>query len=231
MNLPPLIPGILRKRYKRFLADIELENGEMITAHCPNPGRMQSCSEPGRRVMISKNDLPHRKLAYTWELYRAPDSWVNVNTLRANAIVAEALRAESIPELAGYSSVQAEIKSGDSRIDFLLHGQGGKCFVEVKSVTLVEHRVAMFPDAVTLRGYKHLLQLQQLAISGSCAVIFFLVQRQDAERFCPARHIDPRYADALQSAVQQKVKVVVYQTRIDEQQITVANSLPFSIVC
>ncbi|MBN1541622.1 DNA/RNA nuclease SfsA [candidate division KSB1 bacterium] len=229
MNHPPLTKGNLVKRYKRFLADIVLQNGEIVTAHCPNPGSMQSCSKAGRPVLLSKHESPKRKLAYTWELYRAPHSWVNVNTLRTNAIVAEAVKTGRIPSLTGYGFLQREVTVGDSRIDLFLSGIRGDCYVEVKSVTLALKSVAMFPDAVTLRGRKHLRCLQQLTRAGARAAMLFLVQRGDVASFRPAHHIDPHYAETLQQAALNGVEILVYQTHITTKQTTVVRSLPYNL--
>ncbi|KAA3661589.1 MAG: DNA/RNA nuclease SfsA [Calditrichaeota bacterium] len=229
---PPLIKGTLKKRYKRFLADIELESGEVVTAHCPNSGRMTGCAMPEGTVYIAPAVDKKRKLKYTWELtFIEPDNWVGVNTMRTNRIVEEALINREIPGLADYIELQREKKyGGNSRIDFLLTMvDGRKHFVEVKNVSLVENGKAKFPDAVTTRGQKHILELMNMVELGHRASLFFLVNRQDAKSFEAAGHIDPRYAELLKDAKKAGVDVFVYQTVADNLNITLGNSLPFNI--
>lgn len=210
----PLIEGTLIKRYKRFLADIRLDDGEVITAHCPNSGSMKGYKEEGLRVWVSKSDNPKRKLAYTWELVEdRSEEKIMVHAARANALVKEAIEAGKIPELKGYSHLRTEVKYGrqNSRIDLLLEEGESKCFIEVKSVTLKEGKVLMFPDAVTTRGQKHLQELMDVKADGDRAVLFFAVLRQGGEGFTPAGHIDPEYARLLAEAIESGVEVLVYQ--------------------
>jgi len=215
--LPPLIPGKLVKRYKRFLADVILEDGREVTAHCPNSGRMIACSQPGRKVYLSQHDNPKRKLKYTWELIDMPASLVGVNTQLPNRLVAHAIAKGQVSELTGYSDIQREVKVGDhSRLDLRLHSPGqGSCYIEVKNCTLVEDGVARFPDAVTARGRKHLEELSRLTASGHRAVMFFLIQRMDAQLFQPADDIDPAYGKALREVYAQGVEIVAYDVTID----------------
>ena len=230
LHWPELIPGKLVKRYKRFLADVALENGETtVTAHCPNSGSMQACSEPGRPVFISFHDNPKRKLKYTWELIQMPTSLVGVNTQVPNRLVYHSILKGMVDELAGYDTVKREVKAGKhSRLDLMLSGKGRRlCYVEVKNCTLVEDGVAQFPDAVTTRGRKHLLELQSLVAGGSRCVMFYLIQRMDAQVFKPADHIDPAYGQALRQAAQKGVEVLVYDVTIDQQQIVLNNSVPY----
>lgn len=181
MILPdPLIPGKLIQRYKRFLADIELENGETVTAHCANPGSMKGLLKTGSPVLLSKSENPGRKLKFTWELVRVDSNWVCVNTAITNRIVHEALQEGKISELAGYSEIKPEAVWGlHTRFDFLLQKGDSKCFVEVKNVTLAEQDVALFPDAITRRGTKHLNELLNVVHCGHRAVMVFLVNRED----------------------------------------------------
>jgi sugar fermentation stimulation protein A len=232
---PPLVRGILLKRYKRFLADVRLDSGGTVTAHCANSGRMTSCCEAGRPVYLSTHDNPRRKLKHTWELIEMANSLVGVNTAMPNRLVAAALRAQSVPELAAYTEVGTEVAvkagaNGGSRLDIRLDGDGlPPCFVEVKNCTLVTEGLAQFPDAVTTRGRKHLVELQRLVAEGARGLMFYLVQRMDADRFEPAREIDPAYAKELARAVQGGVEVLVYDVKIDLNEIILGRPLPFSI--
>ncbi len=194
-----LIPATLLRRYQRFLADVELVDGTVLTAHCPNPGRMTSCCEPGRPVWISDSQNPKRKLRYTLEMIRMGRTWVGVNTARANPAVAGFIRAGKIPELSGYDQIKPEVRAGDSRLDLLLVDNAGErpdCYVEIKSSTLRAGEHAAFPDAVTERGRKHLARLAALVASGYRGVIFYFVGRADCRRFRPADEVDPAYGAA-----------------------------------
>ena len=228
MNWPPLISGILIKRYKRFLADIRLADGTIVTAHCPNSGSMTGCSEPGRPVYISRHSNPRRKLPYTWELIDMGRSLVGVNTLVPNRLVAAAIADNGIPELEGFEKIQPEVNVGShSRLDLKLEKRdSAPCYVEIKNCTLVEESRAFFPDAVTMRGRKHLEVLESLISAGNRCVIFFLVQRMDARSFSPADHIDPAYGAALRSASNRGVEPLVYDVEIDLDQIYIRHRLP-----
>ena len=226
--LPRLIPGILVQRYKRFLADVILETGETVTAHCPNTGSMRGCCEPGKKVYLSESDNPRRKLSYTWELMELPETLVGINTQIPNKLVQHSIGAGPVDELLGYTFIKPEVKTGDhTRLDLLLsNDRGDECFVEVKNCTLVENGLARFPDAVTLRGQKHLAELERLVLAGKRAVIFFLIQRMDAVSFSPADDIDPAYAIALQQAVDAGVEVVARQANLTIERISMGRSLP-----
>lgn len=226
--LPPLLQGRLIKRYKRFLADICLDSGETVTAHCPNSGSMKGCSEPGSHVWISRNDTPRRKLAYTWELIRTPASLVGINTLVPNRLVKKAIENRMISELCGYTHVRSEVKTSQgTRLDLVLEGTGNdRCYVEIKNCTLVEDGTAMFPDAVTLRGQKHLDELINLVKMGYRGVIFYLIQRMDAVRFTPAAMIDERYADKLRDAADNGVEIVIRDVQIDLERIRINHPVP-----
>ncbi|OQY60614.1 MAG: sugar fermentation stimulation protein SfsA [Desulfobacteraceae bacterium 4572_88] len=224
---PELIPGTLIRRYKRFLADVELENGETVTAHCPNSGSMTACCAPGSPVYLSYHDNPRRKLKYTWELIRMPGSLVGVNTLVPNRLVCQSVEGGFVKELDAYDTVRREVRVGShSRLDLLLEkGEQEKCFVEIKNCTLVEEDgTAYFPDAVTLRGRKHLAELERLALENRC-VMFFLIQRCDAKIFRPADHIDPEYGKKLRVAASQGVEILVYDVRIDLEGIALNRKL------
>nr|WP_320191571.1 DNA/RNA nuclease SfsA [uncultured Desulfobacter sp.] len=210
-ELPPLIKGKLLKRYKRFLADIELENGEVVTAHCPNSGSMKGCAQPGAEAWISHSTNPKRKLKYTWELTRIDGTVIGINTLVPNRLVKASVENNLIPELSGYSQVRSEVKTSEhTRLDLMLDSDNkASCFVEIKNCTLVENGIARFPDAVTTRGQKHIQELVKLAAEGHRAVLFFLVQRTDADRFTPAADIDPDYAEKLMQARLKNVEIII----------------------
>ena len=222
-----LIKATLVKRYKRFLADVKLETGEEVTAHCPNTGSMKSCGEPGDTIYLSYNDKPSRKLKYTWELSQTASGLVGVNTHRPNHIVGEALEHKTIPELAAYSEVKREVKSGDSRFDFKLSTKDLRkpCWVEVKNVTLLEEQTVYFPDAVSTRALKHIQTLADLVKKGDRAVIFFLVNRTEKVDFKTADHIHPDYGKALIEAKKIGVEVLVYQNKITTSEISISQSL------
>ena len=226
MQLPtPLIPGRLLKRYKRFFTDVELDDGRVVTAHTPNTGSMRQCAVPGHRVLISPADDPKRKLKYTLELIRVNDHWVDTHTQRSNRLVEEALRRGWIDEFHGYE-VRAEYPFGDSRIDFYLEKGAEKTLLEVKNVTLCDEGTARFPDAVTTRGQKHLRELLAARQQGLRAVIFFLIQRGEAQRFAPADDIDPEYGRLLREVVAGGVEALAYKTQVTPHENRVAERIP-----
>lgn len=228
MRYPPLLPGRLLRRYKRFLADVRLRDGRVVTAHTPNTGAMTGCAVPGSAVRLSRAEGDHRKLRYTWELARAGRSWVMVNTHLANRLAEEAVLAGRIPELAGYSSLRREVRYGrSSRIDLLLEGEpsGERVLVEVKNVTLVEGDRALFPDAVTERGRKHLEEMLAERDRRTRAVMLFCVSRGDAERFAPAESIDPVYARTLRRAAGRGIEVLAYACRVGPSRVTLRRPL------
>jgi sugar fermentation stimulation protein A len=217
----------LIRRYKRFLADILLDDGTELTIHCPNSGSMRSCSEPGSRVCFSRSDNPKRKYPHTLEMVKVGEGWVGVNTSLTNQLVTEALSNGTIVELAGFDSLKREVKTSDgSRLDILLIKDGKKTYVEVKNCSLVENRSALFPDAVTARGTKHLNELSHLLRQGHQGVIFFLVQRSDADTFTPAAAIDPLYAETLARVREEGVMVLAYQAEVTPEAIEVTGSMP-----
>ncbi|WP_029061650.1 DNA/RNA nuclease SfsA [Labrenzia sp. DG1229] len=200
----PLASGRLVKRYKRFLADVVIdENGSEVTAHCANPGSMLGLKEPGSRVWLSQSDNPKRKLKYSWEIIEADGALVGINTAHPNKLVEEAIEAGRIKELTGYETLRREVKYGkNSRIDILLEDNNGKkTYVEVKNVHLMRQAgLAEFPDSVTARGAKHLAELADMAAEGHGAAMVFLVQRPDCDRLSLAADIDPAYASAFAAA-------------------------------
>lgn len=227
---PLLIEGKLLKRYKRFKADVKLRNGHTITALCPNTGSMASCSEPGKTVYLSRHFRPERKLKYTWEMIEMPTSLVGVNTGIPNKLVKESIIQKKIPQLSDFDVIKSEVKYGsNSRIDILLEKNNNKYFIEVKNCTLMENNVCYFPDAVTLRGLKHLKELQREVIYGNRAFMFYLVQRMDVDRFEPAAHIDPAYAEELRKAYQGGVEILVYDVKIDTTRISINRPIPYSL--
>ncbi len=233
----PLLRGCLLKRYKRFLADVRLDTGESVTAHCANPGSMQGLTEPGSEVWLSRAKNPARKLGYTWELIRTNsgtqgDSLVGINTFHPNALAEEAVRAGHIPELAGYTGIRREVRYGrNSRIDLLLEApERPKCYVEVKNVHLCrEPGLAEFPDSVTVRGTKHLRELGDAVEAGNRAVMFYLVQRQDCRRFAVAGDIDPAYAEALVQARERGVEAICYACALTTKEIRVSTPLEIAV--
>ena len=229
----PLIPATLVKRYKRFLADVVLPSGEEITAHVANPGAMIGLAAPGSRVWLSKSSNAKRKLPYSWELvevdFGAGPELIGINTAHPNLLVAEAIAANAIPELAGYTAHRREVKYGrNSRVDFLLEASGRPpCYVEVKNVHLMRRAVlAEFPDSVTARGAKHLDELAAVAAAGARAVMLFLIQIGSASSFALARDIDPAYSAAFDRARAAGVEAVAYRCVIDHAAITLAGPVP-----
>ena len=216
--IPPLQHGRLIKRYKRFLTDIILDDGTEITIHCPNTGSMKNCLYPGQSVWFSQSDNPKRKYPYTFEIMQSDEHHlIGINSGRANALAEEAINKGIIDELNGYTSLQREVKYGEenSRIDILLTGQDKpKCYIEIKSCTLLEEGVGYFPDAVTTRGQKHLRELIQMVQQGHRAVLLFVVQHSGISIVKPAEHIDPLYADLLKQAIKLGVEVLAYQSSI-----------------
>jgi len=225
---PPLQRGELLRRYKRFLADVRLDSGEEIVAHCPNPGSMKTCAEPGWIAWVSPATNPKRKLKWTLELVQSPDAIILVNTARPNAIVEEGIRNGAIPTLSSQGNLRREVRYGtNSRIDILLEQEGKKdCYVEVKNVTLLhENQTAAFPDSVTKRGTKHLQELVSMVQSGHRAVLFFLVSRTNVTRMVPADHIDSTYGKTLRWASQNGVEVIAHRAELSEKGVTIGPSI------
>lgn len=231
----PLIEGVLVSRYKRFFADVRLASGEIVTAHCANSGSMLSVKEPGARVWLSPAPNPERKLRYTWEIIEVHGGLVGINTSHPNRLVAEAIAAGEIQELRGYASLKREQKYGkNSRIDILLEDpKRAPCYVEVKNVTLKraagEAHPAEFPDAVTERGTKHLIEMTDMVQAGARAVMVYLVQRADCRIFRLAADIDPAYAKALKKAMDAGVEAVCYGCDVKPDGITIARPLTLDL--
>lgn len=219
------------KRYKRFLADVQLSDGTIVIAHCPNTGAMTGCAEPGWDVWLSKSNNPKRKLLYTWEVVLTDQHhWIGINTQKANLLVKDAIQENKVAELTGYQTLKAEVKFGEenSRIDFLLTDpEKIDCYVEVKSVTLLDNNAGYFPDAKTLRGQKHLRELSIIASQGKRAVLLFCVQHTGIQSVQVAKHIDPDYAKQLKQAMLNGVEILCYGCEIDSEKIYINQSLPF----
>lgn len=212
-----LVPGTLIQRYKRFLADVQLDGGPIVTAHTTNTGSMKTCWEPGDRVLLEPAANPDRKLKFTWLAVERPGGWVGVETGLPNRVVAEAARRDALPGLAGLHGVRTEVKYGaeNSRIDVLaLDGRGRQVFIEVKNTTLKAGEWALFPDAVTERGIKHLRELQAMVRAGHRAAIAFFVHRTDVSRFDAAWEVDSAYALELDRAAEAGVEVLPLAVRL-----------------
>ena len=228
----PLVPARLIKRYKRFLADVRLEDGREVTAHCANPGSMMGLAEPGMKVWLEPNDDPKKKLKFGWRLVDHENGhFTGVDTSIPNRALKAALVAREVPGLPPYDLVRAEVKYGQtSRIDFLLSGEGPDTYVEVKSVTLSRRNgIAEFPDSVTARGAKHLDELAAMVAEGHRAVMFYLVQRTDCSALTLAGDIDPAYRAAFDRARAAGVEVLAQACQISPQAITLGEPLPFRL--
>lgn len=228
----PLQAAKLIKRYKRFLADVELPNGEIKTMHCANTGAMTGCAEPGSTVWYSTSDNPKRKYPNSWELTQTKEGhWICVNTARANRLVEEAINKKAITELQGYSSLRTEVKYGseNSRIDILLSDEDKpSCYIEVKSVTLLEENgQGFFPDAVTTRGQKHLRELMEVAQRGERAVLFYAILHSGIEKVSAAHHIDPDYHQLIKEAEQAGVEIICYKAVLDQNELYLDNCIEF----
>ena len=227
----PLEPATLLRRYKRFLADIRFADGREAVAHCANPGSMMGLAEAGARIWVEPNDDPKKKLKYGWRLVEhGGGHFTGVDTSVANRVVKAALEARAIAGLE-YDVVRPEVKCGEkSRVDFLLQGGARDLYLEVKSVTLMRQAgLAEFPDSVTARGLKHLQELAAMVTQGHRAVLFFLVQRTDAQSVSVAGDIDAAYAAGLRAAMAAGVEIMAYDCRIDVQGITLGKALPLQL--
>ena len=231
MLLPqPLAHGRLVQRYKRFVADVVLDDGREVTAHCPNPGAMLGLNTPGLGAWISPAAGAKRKLAWTLEMVEADGGLVGINTMLPNPLVAEALAGDAIPELTGYASHRREVRFGEaSRVDFLLEGQGrAPCWLEVKNVHLRRSgTLAEFPDCVAARSSKHLRELSARVAAGDRAVQLFVIQRTDCDRFAACADLDPVYASGLLAAAHAGVEVLCYACDISVNNIRLARRLPW----
>jgi len=224
-----LVHGRLIKRYKRFLADVELDDGSLATAHCTNSGSMKTCLEEGAEVYLTPVDDPNRKTRYTWEMIHINGRWVGINTNHPNRIAYEAIKNGEIEEFLGYKYVQREFTWQDSRFDVYAENDREKCLVEVKNVTMKDGRYARFPDAVTKRGRKHLETLVKAREQGFRTVMLYVIQRMDVEIFGPAWSIDPEYARTLEKARRKGVEVIPLQAKVTPEKIVIAKKLPYQL--
>ena len=224
----PLVIANLVGRRQRFLADVVLQDNTRALAHCPNTGSMKTCLEPGAQIALSKSANPSRKTPFTWEMIHTGGLWVGINTNMANLLTKAALQKNLIPGLANFCNLQSEVKYGDSRLDFMAEYGTGKCYIEVKNVTYCEGNTAMFPDAQTLRGQKHLEALRAIRKSGNRSAIVFIVQRTDAHVFAPAVDVDPVYATLLNDALAEGVEAYAMQIEPKPHGLYFSRMLPFA---
>lgn len=231
---PLLMPARLLRRYKRFLADVELPDGQRTTVHCPNTGAMLGCADPGMDIRLSRATNPERKYPLTWELVEAlPGVWVGIHTGRTNALAREGLEDGTLQELQGYGRIQGEVTLGPGfRVDFQLSGHCRQpdCCLEVKNVTAaVQDGVALFPDAVSERASRHLRELMAQVKAGQRAMLCFCVQRDDVHEVRPADAIDPTYGRTLREALAAGVEVMAYAARIDPEEARLYRRVPVII--
>lgn len=231
MELGELLEATLLHRYKRFLADVELASGEVITVHCPNTGAMTGCAEAGSRVWLSTSDVKTRKYPNTWELVETGSGLACIHSVKANTVVREALGSGLIPGFEAYSGIRSEVKYGEnSRADFVLDGASSKAYIEVKSVTLLrDGGIGAFPDAVSERGRKHLRELRDICDENTRAVLLFCVLHQGIQSVCSAGDIDPAYREALIEAIAAGVEVMAWRASITPKEIKLSHPLPFSV--
>lgn len=226
---PPLFPVTLLKRYKRFLADVRLDDGRELTVHTPNTGSMLGCAEPGMRIWLRDTQNPKRKYRYSWEMSETSNGVkIGVNTMISNQLVTEAIESGIVTELQSYQEISSEVPYGheNSRIDLLLKNESQDCYVEIKNVTAADSMgLAIFPDAVTQRGTKHLCELKAMVEAGHRAVIFFSVQRGDVTGFRPAKEIDPVYAETLSEVMAAGVEAMAWQAEVSPGEISLHNRL------
>jgi len=221
-----LIRGTLIQRYKRFLADVRLSDGQVVTAHCTNTGSMMGCNKPGSAVYISNSARAGRRLLYTWEMIRVDGTWVGINTLHPNRLVAEAIENGGLEELQGYDALRCEVVTRPgTRLDLYLEGSKGACYVEVKNVTLALEGAAAFPDAVSERGTKHMKELIRLHRKGYRAAVVYVVQRTDCTYFRPADEIDAEYGRWLRRAIRAGVEALPYRATVTPKEIVLTERL------
>jgi len=229
-----LVEGELLRRYKRFFADVRLDSGQIVVAHCPNTGRMTGCNSPGFRARVSPANNPKRKLQWTLEQVNDGSTWIGVHPSRANRLAVEAIESGVIGELSGYKTLETEKRYGEkSRIDILLSGHDSRpeslCYVEVKSTTLAENGTGFFPDAVTERGTKHLRELTAMRRQGHRAMVLFCVARADCHTFRPADEIDPTYGQTLRESIEAGVEAFAYRAEVEANAIRLAERLPVEL--
>ena len=226
----PLIHGTLVNRRKRFLADVRLDDGSLVVAHCTNSGSMKSCLEIGAEVYLSPAKSPERKTQYTWEMIKIGGEWVGINTSNPNIVAYQAILDKAIPGLDIYSKATREVKFDESRLDVLAENDYEQCVIEVKNVSMKDGDFALFPDARTERGLKHLNTLIRLKKSGMRAVMLYIIQRTDVSIFAPAWDIDPDYATGLVEAEKQGVEIFPVQVSVTPEQIEIVRKLPYQLL-
>jgi sugar fermentation stimulation protein A len=227
----PLIEGTLIRRYKRFLADVKLRNGDEITAHCANPGSMMGCSEPGSKVLVSVHEDPRRRFKHQIEIIYAGRTAVGIHTGRPTTVLTEAIMHGKISELAGYATLKREVRTQRmENIDITLEGNGLRpCFISVRNVTLAYESVGYFPDAITQNSAQDMSELTDLVREGSRAVVFFVAQRSDVEWFRPADHIDPDFGQAFRDAIARGVEALCYRAKVTRKGIELDKKLPVDL--
>jgi sugar fermentation stimulation protein A len=223
----PLIKGKLIKRYKRFLADVELENGKIIIAHCTNSGSMLSCLEEGADVYLSPVSSPTRKTKFTWEMININHQWIGINTNIPNLLVYNSILAGDIEKVGKYKILKREVTFSDSRFDIYGENENEKCFIEVKNVSMKDGKFARFPDAITKRGTKHLKTLMEVKKQNMRAIMIYIIQRMDVEIFAPAVEIDPEYTKTLKKAFSAGVEIIPLQAKVTPDYIEIVREIPF----
>ena len=224
-----LIPAKLIRRYKRFLTDVELEDGSTAIAHCTNSGTMISCIEEGAPIYLSPAKDPKRKTRFTWEMIFMNNNWIGINTMIPNKLVYEAIVNNEIKGLEGYTTVKREVTFEDSRLDIFAENKNEKCWIEVKNVTMKVGNAALFPDAVTTRGLKHLETLIRIKKQGMRAVMVYVIQRMDVNSFGTANNIDPKYGEALKRAIKEGVEIFPVQAKVSPEGIDIVGILKMQI--
>ena len=224
-----LMEGKLIRRYKRFLADVILQNGTVVVAHCTNSGSLKTCIEEGAPVFLSPAKDPKRKTKFTWEMIFINGNWIGINTMIPNKLAYDAIVVGDIKKLRGYTSVKREVSFDDSRFDIYAENDTEKCFIEVKNVTMRVDNFARFPDAVTIRGQKHLKTLIKVKKLGIRAVMLYVIQRVDVDFFGIADKIDPEYGKTLKHAIDNGVEVIAVQAKVTPEEISIIKELPLVI--
>lgn len=227
----PTQTGTLLRRYQRFLADVRLADGTTLTVHCPNSGSMLGCSAPGSPVILSRSANLDRKYAWTLEMVRENNTWIGVNTARTNALAREALENGTIAEFGPVRALRPEVRVSErSRLDFLVQTHNrADLYLEVKNCSLAVDGTALFPDAVTARGTRHLLELEALLAQGRQAALLFCIQRVDASQFAPASAIDPVYAQTLARVHARGLPVLAYQAAVNPDEIRIIRKIPVAM--
>lgn len=226
----PLVKGILIKRYRRSLADVKLNDGATITAHCPNTTAMLGCYKPGNPVILSDSGNPSRRHRHTWELINMDGTWVCVNPMMAKKVIYEAIEKGMIPSLSEYREIDREATYGTgTKIDMILHGMERNCFINIYPVTWTENGTALYPDFASERVTKSLLGLNEIVKQEHSAMAFFFVQRGDCTRFKPAEQIDRTFLKAMLSVESKGVEIMVYRAAVTEEEISLGEPIPYSL--